>query len=242
MSGQVRQPFPFAVDPGYGITPTGFARMRLPEIRQMIIDDLQARTGLTFETRPDSITGQFIDTFAEREATIWELAEAVYYAMYPISSYGTNLDHAVSYAGVRRLFETKSRVFCVLYGIEGTFVVHDSLILHTTTRTNLILTEDVTITQTKAIDVTILVTGALSGVVYEITIDNDVYTYPCTITDDDFSAAANLAAMMAATFDGVVTVDANQVRLTRFEFISFNVILVQHLALLELVPAETLSQ
>ena len=55
----------------YGMLPTGFSRMRLPEIRQAIINSLQTKTGLTFETRPNSITGQFIDVFAEREAVIW---------------------------------------------------------------------------------------------------------------------------------------------------------------------------
>jgi hypothetical protein len=30
----------------YGVLPTGFTRMRLPEIRQLIIDNLQVNTGL----------------------------------------------------------------------------------------------------------------------------------------------------------------------------------------------------
>src|SRR5215469_10561092 len=106
----------------YGVLATGFTRMRMPEIRLAIINSLQANTGVTFETRPDSITGQFIDTFAEREATMWELAEAVYHAMYPISATGVNLDHSVSFAGVRRLFAERSAVWCVCYGVEDTVI------------------------------------------------------------------------------------------------------------------------
>src|SRR6187402_79981 len=102
--------------------------MRLPEIRQQIIDSLQTRTGMTFETRPDSVLGQFINIFAEREATVWELAEAVYHAMYPISATGVNLDHAVSFAGVRRLFAQRSTVWAALYGVETTIIPAGSIV------------------------------------------------------------------------------------------------------------------
>ena len=72
----------------YGVTPEGFVRPRLPEIRMEIIEELRRNLrarGLPddMETRPDSVTGVVIDTFAEREAALWEMGEGVYYAMYP---------------------------------------------------------------------------------------------------------------------------------------------------------------
>lgn len=112
----------------YGVLPSGFSRMRMPEIRQAIINSLTQSLGIVLETRPDSITGQFIDVFAEREATMWELAEAVYFAMYPISATGINLDHSVSFAGVVRLFAEQSTSPCVCYGAEGTIIPAGSYI------------------------------------------------------------------------------------------------------------------
>lgn len=112
----------------YGLGPGGFVRMRLPEIRRAIFDDLTARTGRTFDETPDSITGQFVSVFAEREAALWELAEAVYLSAFPITAQGTSLDLAVSYAGVRRAQDTPSRVKVVLYGEQGTSIPAGSLI------------------------------------------------------------------------------------------------------------------
>jgi len=67
----------------YGVLPTGFIKMRLPEIRAAIIADLKQRllaAGLPadIQTRPDSVLGLLIDTFAEREAALWNVAEGVY--------------------------------------------------------------------------------------------------------------------------------------------------------------------
>src|SRR5580765_6469481 len=137
--------------------------MRLPEIRQTIIDTLQTTTGLTFETRPDSITGQFINVFAEREATLWEIAETVYHAMYPISATGVNLDHSVSFAGVRRLFAQRSTVWCACYGIETTIITAGSIVRSSLTQDNFLLDADVTISRQNAIDSTVSVDSAVVG-------------------------------------------------------------------------------
>jgi len=66
----------------FGVTPAGFIRKRLADIRPEIIaalrNNLQA-AGLSgdIETRPDSVMGILIDTFAEREAALWELSEGI---------------------------------------------------------------------------------------------------------------------------------------------------------------------
>ena len=141
----------------YGVLPSGFSRMRMPEIRQSIINALTQSLGIDLETRPDSITGQFIDVFAEREATMWELAEAVYFAMYPISATGINLDHAVSFAGVVRLFAEKSTAWCACYGVEGTIIPPGSLVRSANNQDNFLLDTPVTISRQNAIDTNVYV-------------------------------------------------------------------------------------
>lgn len=106
----------------YGLTPGGFVRMRLPEITRAIYDGLRARTGVAFDETPDSLMGQFVPIFAEREAFVWELAEAIYLNAYPASATGVSQDLAVSFAGVTRLqpAATVARVVC--HGTPGTLV------------------------------------------------------------------------------------------------------------------------
>lgn len=87
----------------YGLTPTGFVRMRLPEIQAAILADFKSRTGLDLDPSPDSVTGQLVATFAERIAALWEEAERAFLSAYPVTAEGLSLDLAVSYAGVSRL-------------------------------------------------------------------------------------------------------------------------------------------
>lgn len=204
----------------YGVLPTGFTRMRLPEIRQAIIDNLQTNTGLIFETRTDSITGQFIDTFAEREATLWELAEAVYHAMYPISATGVNLDHAVSFAGVRRLFAQTSTAWCACYGVEGTIIPAGSIIHNANTQDALLLDDNVTITRQAAVDATVSVLTAVVGNAYWIQINTTTYQYTAIAGSTTTSIASALGALLVAS-GYQIALNANQIHIWSLEPIPF---------------------
>jgi len=204
----------------YGVLPTGFSRMRLPEIRQQIIDTLQSTTGLTFETRPDSITGQFINVFAEREATLWELAESVYHAMYPISATGVNLDHSVSFAGVRRLFAQRSTVWCACYGVETTIIPAGSIVRSSLTQDNFLLNETTTISRQTAIDATVAVMTAVVGEEYWIRVDQSIYRYVAVAGDSALTIAQALfTQLLAGSF--IISIDANEIRIYGIESISF---------------------
>ncbi len=165
----------------YGVTPEGFVRPRLPEIRMEIIEDLRRnlRTrGLPddIETRPDSVTGVLIDTFAEREAALWEMGEGVYYAMYPGSASGASLDRAVSFSGVKRLKAERSRVYVVAYGRQGTLIAQGAQIRHRSTQTIWQTMQEITIAAAAAADVRI-VPAVQSSATYTVTIDGEPYTY-----------------------------------------------------------------
>lgn len=204
----------------YGVLPTGFSRMRFPEIRQQIITTLQTTTGLTFETRPDSITGQFISVFAEREATLWELAEAVYHSMYPISAYGISLDHAVSFAGVRRLFAESSNAWIVLYGTEGTTVFAGSFVRNEDTQDDFAVRENVNINRNNSSDITLSVDTAVVGQRYWISINSVIYQYVCQSGDQPVNIAARLGLALLST--GLEqTIDANKIRLNEVDSIPF---------------------
>jgi hypothetical protein len=240
----------------YGVLTTGFTRMRMPEIRQEIIAELQRRTGLVFETRPDSITGQFIDTFSEREAILWELAEAVYHAMYPISAFGSNLDYSVSFAGVRRLFERRSTVWAILYGNENTIVAPGALVRQDQSQDNFLLTGSVTISRNNATDITVEISTAVEGQNYWIQINTVTYNYVAGPADTPLDVAAGLAVNLLAARLEIFT-DANTLRIWTVEFVPFTVMTSPNVMIISigsagnfqaqefgtiLVPVNTLTQ
>jgi uncharacterized phage protein gp47/JayE len=180
-----------------GVTTEGFIRPRLPEIRLEIIEALVGRlraigyTG-TIETRPDSLFGLLIDTFAERETALWEQTEAVYYAMYPSSASGAQLDRAASFTGVARLGAEKSQVFVVLYGQDGTIVPALSQIRNRVTQSLWEISVD-----------TAIGTGAVADVsIRPIPASNATYTV--TIDGVDYSFTSDPSATLAEILAGIV--------------------------------------
>lgn len=187
----------------YGVTPDGFVRPRLPEIRQEIVADLRARmqsAGFNgaVETRPDSITGLLIDTFAEREVTLWEQAEGVYYAMYPGSATGVSLDRSVSFTGVSRYRDESSRAYVVLYGAPGTTVPAGAQVRHRVSQNLWALDSAVQILPGAAADVTLQPTVA-PQTAYTVSIDGVVYAYTSGATANLPQVLAGLVAALAAS-------------------------------------------
>lgn len=177
-----------------GVTPLGFVRPRLPEIRLEVTDSLVARLRAAgysgdIETRPDSLFGLLIDTFSERETAVWEQTEAVYYAMYPSSASGVQLDRAVSFTGVSRLPGQPSSVYEMLYGVEGTVVPALSQVRNAVTQTLWQTAEAATIGAGATGDVQ-LRPNVANSTAYTVTIDGVGYTY----TSD---ASATLAEILA---------------------------------------------
>lgn len=181
-----------------GVTTEGFVRPRLPEIRLEIIEELTGRLRTigysgAIETRPDSLFGLLIDTFAERETALWEQTEAVYYAMYPSSASGAQLDRAVSFTGVTRLGAEKSRGYVVLYGAEGTTVPASSQVRNRVTQSLWTLPDATAIGLGATADASIRPIPA-SSTAYTVTIDGDDYTY---VSDVSATLAEILAGLVA---------------------------------------------
>lgn len=186
-----------------GVTVEGFVRPRLPEIRVEITTDLVARLRAVgyegvIETRPDSLFGLLVDTFAERETALWEQAEAVYYAMYPSSASGVQLDRAVSFTGVSRLSAQPSSVQIINYGAEGTVVPAGSQVRNRVTQTIWQIPAAMTIGMGAVADVFIRpVVAAVTA--YTVTIDGTPYTYTSDGTPLLSEILAGLVAELAAS-------------------------------------------
>lgn len=180
-----------------GVTPEGFVRIRLPQIRAAIFDELRERlrnAGLPddIDTRPDTLTGLLVDTFAEREAALWELAEGVYYGMYPDTAAGVQLDHAVSFTGVSRRQAEYSQVVLTVFGGPGTTIPAGSRVRNSINQSVWETLSDVTISPAFAKRVIVVPTA----------VDN--FTYTITINGTDYSTTSDASATVAEILGGLV--------------------------------------
>lgn len=87
----------------YGVTIDGF----VAKTQQQVISELNAQFQSTFGSNinlgAQSIFGQLIGIFSEREALLWALAEAVYNSQYPSGAEGTSVDNILALNNLKRL-------------------------------------------------------------------------------------------------------------------------------------------
>ena len=186
----------------YGLTENGFNRMRLPEIRAAILEALQAnlkQRSLDYDVayRPDTVLGVLIDTFAEREAEMWETAELVYNAMYPSTAVGTQLDNAGSFTGAARGKQSKSQAKVVLYGQNGTVVPEAAQIRNSGTQAlwQTVIAATITASNAAACAIT---PKAVSNFSYVVTVGVMPLTYTSGASADLSSVLTGLVAVLSA--------------------------------------------
>jgi uncharacterized phage protein gp47/JayE len=112
----------------YGVTVNGFVAKQQATIASEINASFQASFGSNINLLPESVLGQLRDIFAEREALIWQLAEAVYDSQYPSGAEGTSVDNVLALNGLRRIGATPTTASLVLLGTVGTVIPQGSLV------------------------------------------------------------------------------------------------------------------
>jgi uncharacterized phage protein gp47/JayE len=131
----------------FGLTPQGFEIMRQQDIISAINQQLQATFGQNINLGAESVLGQIVGIFSEREALIWELIEAVYVSQYPAGAEGTSVDNILALNNLRRLAATPTKTAAdpvtfsngitlyglVLRGTAGTVIPSGSIIQTTAT-------------------------------------------------------------------------------------------------------------
>lgn len=193
----------------YGLLPQGFVRMRLPEIKQQIQTNIEIATGKKWHFGEDSFIGLLVSIFAEREAAMWELAEAVHLSMYPSGAIGTSLDNAVAFSGVRRKFDTPTLALALVFGTPGTTVPAGSSARTApqdgTTQKSFTLQQDVTISESRAASATYELQSVPFGTEYSITINGVKHSWVAASTNAADAATALVGVLEVAGFDVVVS-------------------------------------
>lgn len=177
----------------YGVTTEGFVQKRLDEIKLEIETNLIASYG-EIDTSPESVFGQLIGVFSNALSETWEQMAAIYYAMYPNSAEGVNLDNSASYVGVERLGSTSTTVPERFKAIEGVSIPANTQVKQSAT--NIVFETDSVLLITKA-----------SCQVIEIIVDTVVVGFNYTIDLDDSTdlLQINYTALVGDTKADIIT-------------------------------------
>lgn len=161
----------------YGVTQEGFVVKRMDTILEELHTDLSEDFGFDTRLNPQSFLNVLITTFGSQIADMWEVAQNSYYAKYPATAEGINLDNAVQYSGIRRQKSKKTYYPIHCTGDDGTFVRSGAIIASTTVpATKLLATSEFTITRESFNGVSIRIVSLTQGI-YSIAINGVEYSY-----------------------------------------------------------------
>ena len=169
--------------PEYGVTDEGFVIKRLDTIMEEIHSDLSRTVedgGLGVDTRllGTSFLNTLITTFSSQIADLWETAQDSYYAKYPATAVGVNLDNAVQYGGIRRSPDRKTVYPLHCTGEDGTTVREGAQVAtNTMPEIRLSSTDEFQITRSSFNSVSVVVAAEQHDSVYSVTINGAQYSY-----------------------------------------------------------------
>ena len=114
--------------PDYGVTNQGFVLKRMDTILEEIHSDLTEGFGVDTRLSGTSFLDTLVTTFAGQIADLWETAQDSYYAKYPATATGVNLDHAVQYGGIRRMPNKLTCYPLHCTGDDGAYIREEAIV------------------------------------------------------------------------------------------------------------------
>lgn len=177
----------------YGVTSKGFVLKRL----DVILDEIQSYQSdkFGFDVRQDeqSFLNVLNMGMANQIAEIWEAAQNSYYAKWPSTSEGINLDNSVQYGGIRRASNKQTFYPIHCSGDDGTYIRQGAVIAtNTMPKVKLMATSEFDITRDNFNSVKIRVASNEAGV-YSVSINGNQYSYSHS-GGEDISIIQGLAA------------------------------------------------
>lgn len=164
--------------PDYGVTDQGFVLKRMDAILEEIHTDLTEGFGVDTRLSETSFLDTLVTTFAGQIADLWETAQDSYYAKYPATATGVNLDHAVQYGGIRRMPNKRTCYPLHCTGDDGAYIREEAVVAtNTMPEVRLYSAGEFQITRKNFNAVSIKVAVVESGAVYTVTINGKQYSY-----------------------------------------------------------------
>lgn len=135
-----------------GITPTGFQRKRLNEIKTDIEALFQSVYGNNINLSPESPDGQIIGLLAGSFSDLWEIAEGAYNAYNPSAATDATLSNLVQINGITRNEASSSVATLTFTGVNNTTIPAGTLVSHITSQEQF------------ATDVNVVISGGIATV------------------------------------------------------------------------------
>ena len=190
----------------YGLTPDGFVKKRLLEVKAAIEQELAATFG-PIRTDPASVFGGLIGPFSKQVADIWELIEELYLSQTVMGS-GLSLDNILQLVGLTRLPATQSIVVAACYGTQGTVIPATSATRVDNTEYIFRSNANVTIDIANTLQCTLEIT-ATGSPAYTVRINGVDFTSTSAGTIED--VAADLVALINAAITGSEVMTATDI-------------------------------
>lgn len=226
----------------YGITPQGFNRKRLEDIRLELIEQYEAEFG-AIDTSAESVFGVIIGVQAKALADLWEGQESTYNSLYPSTADGVSLDNVADLTGVKRLGATQTIGTIQCFGDLGTpisigrvvsieqtedrFEVSDNVVIDPATGTPNVLIDVLTVTD--SIDYTVTINGTpatfnsgvsatnltiAAGIVGQINLSPEAVTATDNLDGSFFIKADDLVTPFAVLVTAELSIDKAAVNAT----------------------------
>lgn len=187
----------------YGVTPEGFVRKRLPEIREDIFLALEQNLGATISRQPNSMIGVLVGVYASELDRMWQLLERDYYDRSPISAGEGSIDNTLAYTNVQRKQAQASYLYAVCYGRSG-MVLPENCQIRGNDGYKWNILEESEITLNDCVHVTLEPAEPVEGKVYSVQFDNDT-----VIRQTATSSDTKLTIMLALASQSVEKWSAN---------------------------------
>ena len=181
--------------PDYGVTDKGFVLKRMDTILEEVHSDLTQGFGVDTRLSRPSFLDVLVTSFCGKIADLWEVAQDSYYAKYPSTASGVNLDNAVQYGGIRREASRQTTYPLHCTGDDGTKVRESAVVAsNTSPEIRLRSAGEFVISRETCNKAVIVIAADQSDAVYSVTINGNKYSYK----NDGGTPAAILEGLKAA--------------------------------------------
>lgn len=220
---------------GTYVTPTGFKRKTLQEVRQELETALKRVFGPAFETAVDSPNGVLISQLALAQSNLWELALEVFVSRDPNEAAGVALDWIAELNGLSRKQATACKVQAMLYSsVESLSVPAGSLAIRERGSLPFALDADVSIDRAACTSLLVKDAGSQKSTEYvfhftfgDVTINNSTSSANLNVLQAEILDAGGIAEFPTGTVEGglLVTLSGGVVGITGslpedFEFLA----------------------
>ncbi len=183
----------------YGVTKTGLNIKRLDVIKQEMHEDLTEGWGVNTQLNPESFLNVLITNIADKIAELWEFGAGIYYAMYPSTAEGQNLDFAAQYGGSTRALAARSYYPVHCKGTDGTTLAAGTTIATSTSPRKLFVTTDAAKITRGSFNEAAITCSSVAAGAYTISLNGTVYKYTASGGDTAASILSGLNAAITGT-------------------------------------------